>query len=535
MRKRAVNLVLVWLVFFIVFSLGQASIRVFWSNDDPYYHARHSALINETGNLTLVEPWLTMHFLSYAPTDPWWGFHAAMAFFIHFFGVVWGSKILSALLAASAFAIFYFILVAHKVSKPLLWTVIFWGSSVALLSRLLLERPHLLTLPVLMLAWHLGSCRRYWWLFALSIVYTLAYHLAPLIMVIIAAQLFIDYWFKRQFDLKLLMAALGGILGGILLHPQSLNYVYVMFVEIWQVLYLRFSGINLNIGGEMITMPFWKLLQNVALPLIFYLPTAAAFLAFRKDWPLQHSSRLHVLGVISAAWLVVALVVPRAATEYWLPFAWLFSALTCSVILSTADGERIKNYFNEFITTKITRPFIYALVAVLLAVNIVNLTLDIREANTNPMPGQIKEAAEWLSSHTPEQSVVFYDNWSYWPLMFYYNQRNRYLTGMEPTLAYEYNHDLYWTWRNISVNGFVCDRSDGCPRSSIYLAVAGVADAIRNKFQSEHILVKNDANSWLYKVLVARKQDFVKVFGNDGFVIYKILAPHPTPPQPSPW
>ena len=172
--------------------------------------------------------------------------------------------------------------------------------------------------------------------------------------------------------------------------------------------------------------------------------------------------------------------------------------------------------------------------AVLLAVNIVNLTLDIREANTNPMPGQIKEAAEWLSSHTPEQSVVFYDNWSYWPLMFYYNQRNRYLTGMEPTLAYEYNHDLYWTWRNISVNGFVCDRSDGCPRSSIYLAVAGVADAIRNKFQSEHILVKNDANSWLYKVLVARKQDFVKVFGNDGFVIYKILAPHPTATYPPP-
>lgn len=528
MKKRILLSLAVGVLFFVVFLLGQASIRNFRGWDDPYYHARHSALMNETGNLTLTEPWLVMHFLSYAPTDPWWGYHAVMAGFIHFFGTVWGSKILSALLAALTFAIFYFILAAHKTPQPFFWTVLFWGLSGPLLNRLLLERPHLLTLPVLMLAWFFASRKKYVLLAALSAVYALAYQLAPLVLVVVAACLLADYLLERRFDLKLIIASAGGLLGGILLHPQSLNYIYVMYEEIWRALYLRFIGIDLHLGDEMITLPFSWFLRSFILPLIFYLSALALLAAFRRDWTKQTLRDIYSLANISGAWFIVSLVVPRGAVEYWLPFAWLFAALSWSAILLTVNGEKIKNYFSRFIT-KTTRPFVYALFAGFMAFNVTNLVLVIQEQNTEQFTEQAKEAAEWLKINTGAGSVVFYDNWSFWPPLFYYNQHNRYLSGMDPTFTYDYNPELFWLWRNISFYGWACDQSDACPRASARLAMEGMADAIRNQFQSEYVFTMNSADSWFYKILNTKKQDFARVFSNSRFSVYKVLPPSPSP------
>ena len=85
--------ILVFIVFFSIFFFGHLLKQGFWSNDDPYYHAKHSALIAQTGDLALVRPWLEFHFLNYAPNDPWWGFHLLQAIFIYFFGALLGAKI----------------------------------------------------------------------------------------------------------------------------------------------------------------------------------------------------------------------------------------------------------------------------------------------------------------------------------------------------------------------------------------------------------------------------------------------------------
>lgn len=522
--KRILLLLAVGVIFFAVFLGGQASIRGFWSNDDPYYHARHSALINETNNLALAEPWLGMHFFSYIPNDPWWGYHLAMAGFIHWFGIVWGSKILTALLGALIFAVFYFILAVYKTPQPWLWTILFLGSSREFISRLALERPHLLAPLVLLAAWFLASRKKYFYLAALCLVYTLAYHLSPLVMVVVGVELVVDFFQNRRLDLKLLRASLGGILAGLIIHPQTLNYIYIMYVEIWRVLSLRFQGIDLNIGGEVVTLPFGEFLLANALPLLFCLVGLALVLVCRPTWPSKIKSRLYSLAALSGLWFVVALVVPRGI-EYWLPFSWLFCALVFGALGQSQEGKKIKDLWQMFASSQALNLLFYGVLAILLAVNFMAFGLAVKEQNKDSFVQQIKEAAEWLKSNTPDKSIVFYDNWGYWPLMFYYNQNSRYLIGMDPTFAYEYNHELYWTWRNISGNGLVCDQSDGCPRSSPRQAVAGVADAIRNQFQSEYILAKNDAQSRFYKVLAVRKQDFEKVFGNDGFLIYQLKRP----------
>lgn len=525
----------VFAIFFIIFLVGQASIRGFWSYDDPYYHARHSALINETGNLTLVEPWLTRHFFNYAPTDPWWGYHVAMAGFIHFLGPVWGSKVFSAGLAALIFAVFYSILRSNQAKRPWLWTALFWASSAPLLSRLLLERPHLLAPSALLLAWWFSVSKKYLALFILFLIYTLIYHQAPLLLTVPMVVMAVECVLRRQLDLKLLIAGTGGILGGIILHPQSLNYVYVMWVGLWQIFYLRFTGIDLGIGNELVTMAFSAWLRSSLVPLIFYLTAWALLFALKDKWPgMRRTSALYSLAAISGAWFLVALAVPRGG-EYWLPFAWLFCVLTFHAVRQTDAGQEIKHSLQRTVWTKVTRPFVYTGVIGLIAINVFIVGGSIKEQNADLFPEQVKAAAEWLKDNTPSGSVVFYDNWSYWPLMFYYNQHNRYLNGMDPTFMYEYDPKLFWLWRNISQNGYVCDQEDGCLEASPRAQVRVVADVIRNQFQSNYILIYNEPQSPIYRTLSILKSDFQKVFGNEKFLVYQVLPPTPqTPSHPPP-
>lgn len=518
MKRITTNVILVWLGFFLVFLIGQASIKNFYSQDDPYYHARHSALINETGNLTYLKPWLTMHFLSTGPVDPWWGYHVLMAGFIHFFGVVWGSKILSALLAALTFAVFYAILAQGKISRSWLWTILFWGSSVGFLSRLLLERPHLFTPIILMLAWWLAGQKKYAWLFGLAAFYVLLYHLAPLIMLVAGAQVAVIYYCERRWDWRLLLAPLAGLGLGIILHPQTLNYIYVMYVEIWRVLWLHFSGVDLRVGGELITPDFSQFLSNNILSLIFYLSAGGAVVAWSKDYLQPYRREIYGLGLISGAWFLVSIVVPRGV-EYWLPFAWLFTVYVWRAVATAGIGSHLVAY-------KWVNFFLYSAIGLIIAVNLSLLAIEIKKHNADPFPEQIKEAALWLKGNTPENSVVFYNNWGYWPQLFYHNQRNRYLSGMDPTFAYEYNPRLYWLWRNISYSGLACDQENLCPTESPRLEWRALAGIIRREFNAEYILLYNEPKQPFYQVLDNQKLNFKKVFANNGFIIYRVLVPH---------
>ena len=68
---------LIFIAFFLVFITTHLYINVnkFTTLDDPYYHAKHSFLLSESGQLNLVRPWLEFHFLQYAE-----GFHCGSGF-----------------------------------------------------------------------------------------------------------------------------------------------------------------------------------------------------------------------------------------------------------------------------------------------------------------------------------------------------------------------------------------------------------------------------------------------------------------------
>lgn len=511
---------LVFLFFLAIFLAAHFSYRDFWTTDDAYYHAKHAYLMQESGDWRLVKPWLEFHFFNYAPTDPWWGYHVILALFIRFFGLVAGTKIFAAALSSLVLTVFYFILRKFSVARPFVWTLLFFVSSAFFLFRLMVERPYVLALSILPLAAYFTLRKKNLALFCLSVIFALLYNLSPLIISVAIFYLVAGYYSRREIDFKPLIATGGGVLAGILLHPHGLNYLNVIVIHLWRVLYLKARGIDLGVGNELQTLDFLSFLKYNFLAVAGFLAALSVFLSLKKYW--KDFTDAGYLFLVSSAWFAVTLVIPRGA-DFWLPFAWLFIALTIQKFAETGEFAAAR----AFIRKKVKHRIVFAytgIIVVIVALNNFAQTAGNKfdQLRSREQYVYYQQPADWLEANSPRGSVVFYDNWSYWPKMFFYNDRNHYVLGMDPTFLYEYDERLYWLWNNISLKGQYCDRKEPCLEIRPKDKIGRIRDTIKQEFNSSLILAENNPDKPFHRILANRTEEFEKVFENRRFSVFRI-------------
>jgi len=390
---------MVFLFFFFLFFFTHLLNGQFISSDDPYYHAKHALLIEQSGEINLVEPWLEFHFLNFAPADYWWGFHLGMAIFIHWFGLFLGVEIFASILATLVFLIFYLILNELRVKYPLAWLSFLFFSSTAFIYRLLLERPHLLAIMVLPLAFLLLVKKKNFWLFILSLFYALSYVLAPLIVLQTLIYLAVDAYASKRVDLRPLIASIAGILAGVIIHPNSLNYLYGMFTQNWLVLFLRFTGVNLGIGSEVQMASFSTFLNYNFLTLLFYILATVIFLSLKR--PGGGSVVNNFLFLCSSFWLLVALLVPRGV-EYWLPLTFIFSAVIFSDFLAGEEFQQIRHWLAEKINFRIIGFFLVSFLVLIVFYNLSDIFLNLYYGAAGERGANYQQANVWLKNNTEE-------------------------------------------------------------------------------------------------------------------------------------
>lgn len=519
LNNKLIKSFLIFIVFFAIFLLAHFLREGLTSADDPYYHAKHALLIEQSSRLNLVEPWLEFHFFNYAPVDPWWGFHLGMALFIHWFGLFLGVKIFTSLLGALVFSSFYLVLNKLKLNYPLVWTLFLFFSSTIFDHRLFYERPHLLSMIVWPLAFLFLVKRKNFWLFVLSLVYVLCYHLAPLIILLALVYLLVDAYTNRRINLRPLIATAGGILAGIIIHPASLNYLYVIFMQSWQILFLKFTGVDLHLGSEVQYINFSEFLNANFLAVLFYILAVVLFLSLNKIG--QNSLISNFLFLCSSFWFLVTLLVPRGV-EYWLPLTLIFAAVMFSDFSIRQDFKQVKNWLADKMNLKVIGFFLASSLVIIIFYNLSNVFCSLYYNNTDEVGANYEQANDWLKANTKKDSIIFYDNWGMWPMMFFYNDHNHYITGIDPTFLYEYDKRIYWLWRNLSSQGLYCDQSKPClalsPREQIKL----VPLTIKTVFRAKYAVVSNYENSNLIKVLNNLKTQVRLVFKNKDLLIYEM-------------
>ena len=142
--------------------------------------------------------------------------------------------------------------------------------------------------------------------------------------------------------------------------------------------------------------------------------------------------------------------------------------------------------------------------------------------NKNNIDIYYKQANEWLINNTKKDSIVFYPIWSMFAKMFFYNNHNRYIAGIDPTLLYEYNPDIYYIWANIAYQGIYCHTERPCLNLSPGQELEAAPTALKTILNTEILVIPNNGEMEIYKVLYNRKQDFEEVYRNRELVIFKI-------------
>jgi len=402
--KQLFKYIAVFILFFTVF-LGWHSLINDFLGTDPYYHSKHSYLMLENKDFTLVEAWSKFHFLENAPVDLWWAYHLAQAGLIYFFSIIWGTKVLTAISASFVFTFFYFVLNKFKISRPFVWTTLLLFSSVSFTSRMLLERPLIGSVALALLGYYFIAKKKYVSLFILTIFFALYHQMCLMILIPLFFYYLAEFYIDKQIDLKLAVASLGGLLFGIILHPNALNYINTLYITYWQIFYLKFSGVNLSIGSELQTFFLSHLIDDNLVLFIFFIFTLALFFKELLEKKIKDKILLS-LFLISLFWFLVSILIIRGV-EYWAPFGLLFIAVAFDRIKKTNDYEIAGKFIKDRIKPRIVLFFISAVVILFLINNALNIFFMINGVNKNNKNIYFKEANDWLISNTEKAKLFF--------------------------------------------------------------------------------------------------------------------------------
>ena len=56
----------------------------------------------------------------------------------------------------------------------------------------------------------------------------------------------------------------------------------------------------------------------------------------------------------------------------------------------------------------------------------------------------------WLLKNTEPREIVFNADWDDFPFLFFYNQKNYYIVGLDPMYMYKYDKKLYRLYQRIT-------------------------------------------------------------------------------------
>ncbi|MCL5795715.1 MAG: hypothetical protein M1338_05185, partial [Patescibacteria group bacterium] len=247
-------------------------------------------------------------------------------------------------------------------------------------------------------------------------------------------------------------------------------------------------------GGEWYPYGFTELLYAAA-PFFLLLSIALVLFFINRRSQTINSWFFFVVTLV----FFILTLKSRRYVEYFIPFGVCFSALSVTIFLESFKNELKSLQRNKF--------FILSPVLVLLIfapifyrdIQLIRQSYD-QGINFNKFAG----AAQWLKNNTPNSSVIFHSDWDEFPILFYHNDWNYYIVGLDPTFMYKYDKGMHNSWVQITT---------GQSKDNLY-------QTIKNVFGASYVFVDYNQNSSFDQNL-ANNFYFKKVFEDKEARIYQ--------------
>ncbi len=490
---------------------------------DAFYHITHAKIYRAEGLTSSEFPWVQFSVIKNLKADIWYGFHILLIPLTFFSNLVFGIKFGSFLLTSAVLFLFYVLLKKMAIRWPFFWVLSFFFFIPDTHFRFLVLRPHLATFILSIAVFYLAVKKKYGAVFlaaaALSFVH-LALSWVPMLIVLIV--LIVDSYFSKKFEIKPALAALAGLIVGLVARPNFIGALKIAYVQVADLMLAKFNNVPLRFGSELRPASSLSLITHEIVPLLIVLGLAITVLTLalkRKTFNnLSEVNKTAIIGslAISVIFGLLTFLVARRAIDLWVGFTFIFAGLVFSFLT-----DRYTNYIQRY-----RRAAVVGGIVLILAILSNTLYYSLfKYPRQSPDHRNFKPAAEWLKNNSKEGQIVFHAYWDNFPILFFYNQKNNYINGMDPIFLHAFDPSL-----NIKLYFFIIDKLLSI-ENEVYTCganpcvpgtVVSAYDAIKKDFKASYVFVEPSRNPKFYHYL-KNDERFKETFANPYASVFEVL------------
>jgi len=407
------------LIQFLMVYLGSAGLF----ERDGYYHARFANLLPSFG-LSRDFHWTQFSTWNGQFCDKEFLFHVLMVpFTLNSDEPVVGAKVFAALLGTGVFATLYLVLRAHAVRFPLLFALLPLCMGAPFLMRALMLRSHVLSMLLLLLSLHFMLKQHWKALFVMGFVYAWSYTF-PLLIVMTAVPFVFGRWLvDGRLDWKSPLAALGGVVIGLAIHPYS-PHTLETFITYLQVMGLGTSNPtqNMELGYEIYSLSARDML--IHMPLYCALWGALLIAGLRCGRKISGNA----MGALFAAlfWHLMTMMYARF-TEYSAPLLALAAGLVARDLAIDVDFRALAARYQQRLAAAAV-----GVILVLAGTHALTMT-EVHAMTIGAPPPLYRGAKAWMEQNLAPGDTVAHLWWEDFRDLYYDCHRQNFIWGLDPT------------------------------------------------------------------------------------------------------
>lgn len=407
---------------------------------DGYYHIKVAWLMRTEGLLETF-PWAAFSLWSEHYFDKDFGFHLLLVPFT-FGDLILGAKLAAVVYGSAIFASFYLILRILGIRAPWFWTLLLLSAGLFFGWRVNVPRPQIVSTSLSLWAVYFILQKSWKGTATVACLYALSYAAALLIVPLALLGCLTAGLCEKDWNKKVLLAAVAGVSAGWLVHPHFPNNFHLLWVQLVDVLSGAWGAgaANLSLADELKPTDTRVFLL---VHLTVYLLLGAAALAMTRLRGRIDRTLLMLFAVANGFFVLTCL--SRRFVEYWVPFSIWLGALVISRFVDSLKEDPPVLWRNPR-----NRRLALAAVLLMTAGLLTRSYLANRRAFASVTESGVKAEALWLASHSRRDALVFTCAWDDAPPLFFFNHHNRYLVFLDPTFMYSWDPVIWNKWNNVA-------------------------------------------------------------------------------------
>lgn len=500
-------------------SLGYIQWSWFIADPDSFYHIKMAILMSRYGIIHDF-PYLPFTVLQNIFIDHHLLYHLLLVPFVAIWQPIIGAKILQVLMASTIILVFYLILLKLKIKFPLFFSLVLLVSP-AFVFRMSLIKAQPLSIIILLIGLLLIIKRKSLLLALLSFIYVWTYGGWVFLPVVCLIFVFTDathfqkenssilrnaICFIKSFVIKLFSSKniflVGscwlGALAGLVINPYFPRNINFYLIQTFQIPFT--AGNKIILGTEWHHISQITFLTSLLLPLILICLGIVMTCTYKPKLDLK-SKFLLALTLI----FILATFKSQRNVEYLTPITLMASAMIITISMATSkfseDAAVFRQKIMPFVRLKIWALFIILISLTCLCATAINVKFVLGKARFD----SFEQASKFIASRSQPGDIIYHSSWDQFPALFYFNDQNRYVSGLDPTFLYSSNPLLYEK---------MTDLSYGKRKEEAY-------NIIKDDFHAKYIFT---ASRWTKFIeTVENDSRFKKVYSDKNATVYEVL------------